>query len=252
MHMSMKHALIRLVVLLACCCTVVGQDKPLPAVALKRVQRYFEIRTRSPYMAQNCEATSYPNWKGFPLKRCHYTVTERGTRKSATVILLLPSPERLARWVTYACLEVKGNADVPCTEKLSRQIIKQSGGQFPVAGIVLEDLLPSDKPDGIYEVYAFRDGVTVGIDGIQNQSALQPTDEQINRSLLGRVRHSGRYARLQGTTREDYTANGGTVEVGDSSSRMLSWLEVSRDLFKAAWEKDRNELLVAWARRHLR
>jgi hypothetical protein len=40
--------------------------------------------------------------------------------------------------------------------------------------------------------------------------------------------------------------------VGDSADhRKLSWLEVSRKLYQAAWGQDRNELLIAWARANL-
>jgi hypothetical protein len=68
------------------------------------------------------------------------------------------------------------------------------------------------------------------------------------------VKGSGKFARLQGTTREEYKANGGTVDVGDSSGghRNRSWLEVSRELFKSAWDNDRNELLIAWARANVK
>jgi hypothetical protein len=238
-------------VVVACAARVTAQEISLPDEALHRVRTYFEQKLKAPYLAQNCEPTSYPNWEGLPLQKCHYVVADKnGTSKSATVILLIPTAERLARWVVYACVEVKTVADIKCTNPLAQRIISQSSGQFPVAGIVLEDLLPKDNEDGIYEVYAFRAGVTVSVLGLRNQSTSPPTDEQINEALVGPVKGSGIYARVQGTTREEYKANGGTVDVGDSrpGHRKLSWLDVSRELFKSAWDKDRNELLIAWAR----
>jgi endoglucanase len=145
-------------------------------------------------------------------------------------------------------MEIRANADADCVDKLSRRIITQSGGQFPVAGIV-EDILPDRTPDRIYEVYPFRDGLTVSVHEVRNQSTSQPTDEQITEAFVGQVKGgSGEYARLQGTTRAQYKANGGTVDVGDSDHRKPSWVDVSRELFKAAWSSDRNELLIAWAR----
>jgi hypothetical protein len=74
---------------------------------LASAENYFSHEMKAPYMAQACEAASYPNWEGFPLRKCQYSVTDaEGTHKSATVILLLPSPERLARCVVYACMEI--------------------------------------------------------------------------------------------------------------------------------------------------
>jgi hypothetical protein len=241
--------------LLMGCTAGVTQEHELPNEAVYRVRTYFERELRSPYLGQSCEGTTYPKWEGLPLQKCRYSVTDKdGSTKSATVILLIPSAERLARWVVHACMEVKGSADARCIRKLSKRIIGQSGGQFPVAGIVLEDQLPKDTRDGVYEAYAFRDGVTVCVHGLRNGSTLQPTDEQINEALVGPVKCSGIYARVQGTTREEYKANGGTVDVGDSirGHRKLSWLEVSRELLKSAWNKDRNELLIAWARSNLK
>jgi len=228
---------------LACCLASAGaQQISLPEDALSREGSYFKQKLKAPYMAQNCAETSYPGWEGLPLQKCRYTVQdEGGVQKSATVILLIPSVEQIARWVVYACMEVKGNADRQCTDTVSRRIVSQSGGQFPVAGVVLEDILPTDNPDGIYEVYVFRDGVTVRVDGIKNGSTIQPTEEQLDAALFGEVKSSGIYARVQGTTREEYKVYGGTVDVGESrlGHRKLAWLQVVRELFKSAWNSNR-------------
>jgi hypothetical protein len=164
--------------------------------------------------------------------------------KTARVIMLNGSPEQLSRWVVYACLEVVGNADAPCTTKLSKNIINASGAQFPIAGIVFEDL----DGDGKHEIYPFRNGVTVKIDGVPYRGTSQPTDAEIEKSLKGDVTWTGQFARVQSTTREQYKANGGTEDVGDANNRKLKWLEVTRDLYKAAWGKDRNDLMIAWLR----
>lgn len=223
----------------------------LPREALERVAAFFAARATARYMEQDCGSTTYPGWDGYPLLRCRYEVTDSDERrKSAEVIMLNPSPETLAVWIVDACLAVRGSADRECTETLSRRIHDQSGGQFPVAGIVFEDNLPAD---GVYEAYGFRDGVTVGIEGVEHRGTGQPSEEEIHASLFGRVTWSGLYARLQGTTREQYRASGGTVAVGDSSrsNRKLAWLDVVRELYQAAWDTQRNELLIAWARANL-
>lgn len=225
----------------------VAKSHILPLDALERVKNYFIDMV--PYMEQECEPTNYPGWEGFPLIKCHYSVIdEDGTKKSAEVVMLNPSPEQLARWVVYACLDVKGSADSKYTDKLSKHIIAQSGAQFPIAGIVFEDILPKDK---IYEVYCFRNGVTVGIKGVKHQNTNQPTNEEIEKSLYGEVKWTGKFARIQSTTREEYKENGGTVDVGDSKNRKISWLDVSRELYQAAWGNDRNELMIAWAKKNL-
>ena len=62
--------------------------------------------------------------------------------------------------------------------------------------------------------------------------------------------YTGTYARICSTTREQYKAAGGKVDVGTSDSsetRKKAWLGVVRDLYKQAWESDSNQLMNAWA-----
>lgn len=217
-------------------------EPPLPLDALERVKSFFEARMGSRYMEQNCQSTTYPGWEGLSLQMCTYSVKGRRdvARKTAKVILLDPSPEQLARWIVSTCVEVTGGSGLRCTRKLSQQIIGQSGAQFPVAGIVFEDILPED---GLFEVFAFRNGVTVRVRGVTHLGTRQPTEDEIEKSLNGEVTWTGKYARIQSTTREQYRANGGT-----RNTTGMAWLDISRDLYKAAWGNDRNELMIAWAR----
>lgn len=226
--------------------TTRAQEPALPPVALERVKAFFEERKSSRYMEQNCHATTYPGWEGLPLQECTYGVKGRldPTRKTAKVIMLNASPEQLARWVVATCVEITGGAGTRCTAKLSRQIVGQSGAQFPIAGIVFEDILPED---GRMEVFAFRNGVTVRVSGVTHVGTQQPTGDQIEKSLNGEVITAFKFARIQSTTREQYRANGGTRNVAG-----LAWLDVSRDSYKAAWGNNRNELMIAWARDNAR
>ena len=222
--------------------TSVAAQQSLPADAVQRVTNFFAARMSSRYMEQNCVSTTYAGWEGLPLQLCTYSVKGHNdaTRKTVKVILLDPSPEQLARWVVNTCIEVTGGSAPRCTKKLSRQILEQSGAQFPVAGIVMEDILPED---GRFEVFAFRNGVTVRVNGVTHLGTQQPSPAEIEKSLNGEVTWTGKFARIQSATREQYQANGGTRNVAG-----LAWLEVSRDLYKAAWGNDRNELMIAWAR----
>jgi len=153
----------------------------LPANAVDRLKKkYANKLQRARYMEQNGEATTYPGWEGFPLMKCRYSVTDKnGRQKSAPVIMLNPSVEQLARWVVKTCLVVKGSADFAYTDKLFNRVLEQSGGQFPVAGIVFEDILPGDS---VYEIYCFRNGVTVQVKGVKHRGTEPPADEEIEKS----------------------------------------------------------------------
>ncbi|MGA2176306.1 MAG: cellulase [Verrucomicrobiota bacterium] len=200
------------------------------------------------YMEANPKPVVVSGWEGFPTMQCTYSVLDKAlnTNKTAVVILLDPDAHRLARWMVKACISVKGSATTNDLKKLADFIIWQSGGQFPVRGIVYEDILPAN---GINEVYCFRDGVTVKIKGVDHRSEKQPTPGQIEKSLtatLYDVTWVGKYARIQSTTREEYMAAGGTENVEGTN-----WLEVSRKLYQKAWNSGTNELMAAWVKANL-
>lgn len=200
------------------------------------------------YMEQNPRPVTVPGWEGFPTVRCTYSVLDPTlhTNKTADVILLDPDAHRLARWMVNACIAAKGAATTDDLKKLADFIIWQSGGQYPVRGIVYEDILPKN---GINEIYCFRDGVTVKIKGVDHRSEKQPTPAQIEQSLtapIDDVTWVGRFARIQSTTREQYKAAGGRENVEGTN-----WLTISRTLYQKAWNSDSNELMIAWAKANL-
>lgn len=172
------------------------QEPQLPAHAVTRMTNYFEARRGSRYMEVNCVPATYEGWDTLPLKECTYSVKGNNdpVKKTAKVIMLNAEPDQLARWVVSTCIDVMGNAGNKCTKALGAQIIGQSGAQFPVAGIVFEDLLPVD---GKYEVFAFRNGVTVKIDGVTHRGTAQPSADEIESSLHGAVTSTLKYARIQ-------------------------------------------------------
>ncbi len=155
-------------------------------------------------------------------------------------------------WVATACWEVKHSVDTKFTDSLLKWIDNQSNAQFPVKGVVYEDQYVKD----FQEPYVFKDGVTVYI----KDSTMFPKDktctpEQLdfylritNNDLKERT---GQYGRISSTTREDYKKAGGTEDVGDINDRKQIWLNVVRDLYKKAWNSDRNELIIIWAKSHL-
>lgn len=243
--LAMRTPLMFLALSLVAASRAAAQPSPaLPEADVRREERAFENARGARYMEQNCADTTFEGWSGFPVKRCTYAVRERGRLKTATVVLLDATPRQLAQWVVRACVEVKHTSGTACTGRLRRQIIEQSGAQFPVAGIVLEDM----EGDGTQNLFVFRDGVTSNVKGVSNGSTAPITPEMIRLSLEAPVVRTGRFARVASTTREQYRANGGTVDVGTSTNRKLAWLGVVRDLYQQAFRSDRNELLIAWLR----
>jgi hypothetical protein len=205
---------------------------------------------RARYMEQDCAPAEFPGWERLPLQQCAYEAANAdGTKRSAKVIMLNPPSEQLARWIFSTCRAVeKDNAQ--CRIALFRQVLSASGGQFPVAGVVLEDIRPRD---GEIESYAFRNGVTVRLAGIPNGGTRQLSDSEIAAALSADtpIALSRRYARIVSTGPDDYRANGGTADVGTTADPSLDWPAVAGALYRDAWGSANNELMTAWARAHL-
>jgi endoglucanase len=220
------------------------------------IQKAKEVLSHA-YMAQKLlmVTDTLPGWEGFPVKLYEYqTTNDLYTMKPKTgkVYLLNPSPEKLAIWIATACLEVKHSVDPRYTDSLLKWIDGQSNAQFPVKGVVYEDQYTKD----FQEPYVFKDGVTVYI----KDSTMFPTDKTCTAVQLDfylRVTNddlkpqTGQYGRISSTTREDYKAAGGSEDVGDKTDRKQKWLFVVRDFYKKAWNSDRNDLIIMWAKSHL-
>ncbi|MEE2691195.1 MAG: hypothetical protein VX640_06625 [Pseudomonadota bacterium] len=214
----------------------------------------FAAETETPlknarYMEKSCGPGSFAGWEGFPLIQCAYAATNSdGEKRAAKVVMLNPSAEQLARWIFASCRAV-GKDNDQCRKRLFRQTLAASGGQFPVAGVVLEDILPHD---GFFESYTFRNGVTVRLEGAPNGTTRQLSETEIETALSASaaVASSRRYARIVSTSPDDYRANGGTAAVGSTAAPALEWPETVGALYRAAWGADENELMTAWARAH--
>lgn len=222
---------------------IVAADLPQE---LSRLTAYFQKYMDARYMEQNCVATTYDNWStALPLRLCNYTVHDEAmkTTRWAQVVLLDAAPAQLARWTAFAVLLVKGEVNSTAGDIVSKQIIEASGAQFPVAGVVYEDM------DGTgMRVYPFRDGVTVDIQGLPTGTVYQPTAVQMHQYLYGPVVNVHKYARIQSTTREEYVANGGDPAV---LSNFSMWPDIIRRSYSAAWGFNDYDLLLAWARANL-
>jgi hypothetical protein len=186
---------------------------------------------------------TYPEWENLPVIKCTYSVA--GFK--ATVIMLNPTTKQIATWIVNACYET-GHGNVTSMDKVFAHIINQSGGQFPLAGIVLEDMDGNGKPSN----YCFRNGVTVSIKGLFLGSTRFPekqaTQEEIEKSLNGEVEGVYKYARIQSTSREDYIRYS---KKAMTTAKGNKWMDVVAKLYKEAWNSDHNDLLTAWVKAHL-
>ncbi len=214
--------------------------QPVRTAKARKVSLKKRLRriTRGRYMEGTCRKGAFRGWEGFPLKRCRYAVPDVTGHKSTEVIMLNPSAKRLARWIDSAC-----DGDAACIDTLVERILWQSSAQFPVAGIVLEDIRPRD---GHFEMYCFRDGVRVEVVGFETKSTARPTDDHVDSCLRGELIQPTSFARIAGTTPAQYLASGGREAVIEEGRPTAIWLDVTRTLYQAAWESSRNALIDAW------
>jgi hypothetical protein len=196
------------------------------------------------YMEQDCQPVSVPGWEGFDTQKCNYRVKDRpaGTFKAATVVMLNPSALKLSKWIINACKNVLPDRDrQACAQRVFGRVLSQSGGQYPVAGVVYEDILPAD---GVNEAYGFRDGVTSIIGGFSHRATQPLTQEETERAISGPVLRTASqpaYARPIGVTRTEYlNAHPGAAVAN------LDWLTTVRAEYQRAWSSDRNTLIEAW------
>jgi hypothetical protein len=252
----------QLVLVVALMGGLIGASRPasvpstLPAESLAAVDalvKEFGPRlVRSRYMQRGeGKEIALPGWDGFPIRRYTYAVKDKdGAEKSADVVMLNPSPEQVARWIVSALVEVKGKYDPADGQKLFKHVIGQSGGQFPVAGVVYEDILPED---GKNEIYCFRDGVTVVIEGVPHRGTDPMTPAQVEASISGKVKRVYTYGRIASTSPQMWIDAGGSKDVLQADGKPNEkWLETVRKSYQDAWVKDRNELFVAWVKSNMK
>lgn len=215
------------------------EASPMP----ERIEKRLKV---SRYMEQHCSPTTYSGWEGFETIRCSYTVTDKrtGREKKGLVVMLNPSASKLSSWIGEACKAVRPDLEAErCSEYLLDRVVTQSGGQFVVAGVVYEDIIPKD---GVYEAYAFRDGVTVSIKDIRHRRTVPLTDYELEAALdatpLGTISNPA-YSRIVGTSRGEYLwANTGADVSG------MKWPALVRSSYQKAWRDDRNHLIEEWLR----
>lgn len=200
------------------------------------------------YMEGACSPTAVNGWDGFDTERCTYTVTDskNGAKKTGLVILLDPTPRTLSTWIINACAAVRpAEKSEACAKRLFHRILDQSGGQFPISGIVYEDLIPAD---GVQEAYGFVNGVTTILKGVQHRRTEPFSDAELQAVLSAepvKTASDSAYARIVGVSRAEYAARFPAVDV-----TALKWLAVVREEHQKAMKSDRNALIEAWLAAH--
>lgn len=224
------------------CPSLAGATEDADELAMRIESRLKTAR----YMEQDCQPTTYQGWEGFETVRCSYSVVDgkTGVKKTGIVIMLNPSARLLATWMLEACRTQR--SDLPrsaCTTYLFNRVIRQSGGQFVVSGVVYEDIIPEDR---VHEAYAFRDGVTVYLDGIKHRSVHALSTPELESALQSAPIDTvtqGAFARIVGTSRNEYRWTHPKADVD-----RLKWLTAVRTSYQKAWRSSRNELMELWLR----
>lgn len=223
----------------------------LPAAPVATLTQYFAKRV--PYMRQTCSPITVPGYEAVPIgseqpMRCVYRMMSVSPparipgMKEATADVIFPAPERMARWIVDSCVWAGPANPAGCIAFLQTGpsgILQQSSAQFPVAGIVIEDMQA-----GLMKGYAFRDGLTVQVPGWQNGSEASPTPEQTKAALEQPPFWTSQHARV---ARGDI----GDVKCLDPSAPFDAkipddrWRNYVRARFIEALQGDHNLLLLA-------
>lgn len=195
------------------------------------------------YMARNCVAAKgFTAWKDLPLERCSY----RSGGQNAEVVMLNPGPRRLTAWLQDACKDLAKDTTL-CMEKTYKQILYQSGAQFPVGGVVIEDMDGNGKGNA----YAFRNGVTIRVAAFATATETLLTATQVARSYTDAASATYSYARPVSVTREQMTRYASAVKLtipvlGASSERKNNYNELIGQLYRDSWSSNRSHVIRAW------
>jgi hypothetical protein len=206
------------------------------------------------YLSRRCDTTpltTWPDYQGRSVFRCSYTVTSNGKSLSAIVYLLNPSTQNIALRIGNACRGIGLAERAACGKGLAAYIVSQTGGQFPVAGFVIE---AQEDAGGVGRdpVYLeFRDGNTVVTTDRLNFTDFQLSDGAMEHAARAPIVATRNVARVANATRADYYLAGGTEPVGDSWHDDIAnrWPAVIRDNELRAQDNGEDLLLLGVARR---
>lgn len=236
--------------------------------ALTKEPTPLELLTGGKYMspAGGCQDVTADllGWPAKSLMQCNYEVEDHlangsKRKRQGFVVLANPPPERALTWVASACAMAAPKAQQECVQTTAADILGASGTQFPVAGLVWEDLYcgnngkcvydkhGNEAGDGVHEGYVFRNGVTVRVHGYRNGTETPASDlEALAFSQVVDGIASG-YARVSSTSREDFRTytKRDDIPSGHSDDDAVAWSDIVGSVFRAALDSDRNPLIEA-------
>jgi hypothetical protein len=197
--------------------------------------------------------TNYPEYEGYPVKRCIYTLGDL----KGLVYTLHPSTAQVATWVAFACIRAGAPDQLKCARRLFwpsepnvEGIFNSNNGQFPVAGNVIErgDEAGCDEPTTYYNIQ-FRHGVTVQL-ADEKKLCLEGArtidqQESDRKAKIGRFRNVGRVSAL--TLAEYQTTLGKTIST--NSPEHLEWAQLNQLSHLTALDDGVNVMLNIQAER---
>jgi Mannosyl-glycoprotein endo-beta-N-acetylglucosaminidase len=223
----------------------------LPDDKVAELTKFFD--KQQPYLREHCTETAVKGYETIPRSpekpmRCEYQVRSTDPKaktplvKTATALVIFPSAQRISRWIVDSCLWAAAGDFERCVAFLAtgcRGVIEQSSAQFPVAGIVFEDMTA-----GLMKGYAFRDGLTVKVAGWDNGSEDSPNDRQTKAALENVPTWTSTVARIARADIHDVKCLDPKAEF-NPESRDQRWRNYVRKRFVEALQGDHNLLFLA-------
>jgi hypothetical protein len=222
----------------------------------KGLGRYMEMPNHIPEPVLNVEG-----WENDTLQRFEYTIADSFDKTlKATVIMYNADIHRIANWIYFSLLDANKKMNENNINSVITHIRESSGFQFPVRGLVYEDLKGrhNDLKDGINETYFFYDGVSVSHKKIKINTYQATTPERVTSSQMDSVltmRYNDidsvfLFARISSTIRKDYKKfmlwkfNEKIPDLDkDKGKAFLKYIQ--RD-YKNAMHGSRNNIIAAW------
>jgi hypothetical protein len=269
----MKFTLLLLAMVCAFSSAARAEWKTASAVTVEKVRTeaaYASLLARcralsgAGYMRHNAQPAVTalpPGWEAVAkdprLHEYHYPMADAGVeggKKEGWVILYDAEPERLAAWMANAVIETSPDQQTYSERRalaLAKWIAEQSGAQFPVVGLVWEDMEGTGHP----KAYGFLDGITVlgapaAFYDHGNRTTAKLEEEALKQGLSVRWEgpaKAGMYARIASTRREQVSALYQKMGKEPPVTKGNKFAGYVRKSYLEAMGSMRNELLVATA-----
>lgn len=203
-----------------------------------------------------------PFWEKDSLVEYSYSIPDKiDNTLTAKVIMYNADIHRLANWIYFSLLDTKKKMDNTNIDKIISHIRSVSGFQFPIRGIVYEDLSNSkgrysktnNSFDGVQETYFFFDGISVSHKKIKvstyNSSGIpqRVNDENVIVDMKeADIDSVFVYGRICNTQRQDYNKFLLFKKEKQIDLTGIKFLYKIREEYKKAMHNKKNNLITAW------